>query len=145
MSVKEIKALVRRFFEEWNRGKANAIAVIDEVFATDFVCHRGTGEVVHGLKDWKQANSKFYDTFPDNHLTLDDMVAEGDKVAYRWTLTGTHKGEFEGIRPTDKKVTMWAISISRIAGGKIVEDWSRVDTLGLMRQLGVVPTPEKGR
>ena len=71
------------------------------------------------------------------------MVAEGDKVAYRWTLTGTHKGEFEGIPPTNKKVTVWAISISRIAGGKIVEDWSRVDTLGLMQQLGVVPTPKK--
>ena len=143
MSTEEIKALVHRYFEEWNRGKAAAMAVIDEVCATDFVCHRGTGEVVHGLKDWKQANSKFYDTFPDNHLTLDDMVAEGDKVAYRWTLTGTHKGEFEGIPPTNKKVTVWAISISRIAGGKIVEDWSRVDTLGLMQQFGVVPPRKK--
>jgi len=146
MSAKEIKALMRRYFEEWNKGKANAMAIIDELYATDLVCHRGTGEDVHGIKDWKQLNSEFYDAFPDNHLAIDDMVVEGDKVACRWTFTGTHKGRgWEGIPPTNKKVTIWAITIDRIAGGKFVEEWSRFDTLGLMQQLGIVPTPKKGK
>ncbi len=87
--------------------------------------------------------SELYSAFPDIHLTIDDMVAEGDKVAVRITMTGTHKGEFMGIPPTNKKVTIWAINIYRIAGGKIVEELGKADTLGLMQQLGVVPTPKK--
>jgi len=73
------------------------------------------------------------------------MVAEGDKVAARVTWTGTHKGEIMGIPPTNKKVTISLITISRIAGGKIVEDHGQFDALGLMRQLGAVPTPKKGK
>ena len=72
------------------------------------------------------------------------MVVEGDKVATRCTMTGTHKGEFMGIPPTNKKVTVWAISIDRVAGGKFVEEWGTYDTLGLMKQLGIVPKPGKG-
>jgi len=145
MSAKEIKALERRFVEEWNRGKAAAMAVIDELCATDFVFHSGTGEDIHGLKDFQQSMSEFYSAFPDNHSTIDDMVVEGDKVAVRFTMTGTHKGEFSGIPPTNKKVTICGIYIDRIAGGKFVEGWERFDTLGLMQQLGLVPTPGKGR
>jgi len=72
-------------------------------------------------------------------MTIDDMVAEGDKVVYRWTLRGTHKGEFTGIAPTGKQVTLWGMVIDRILGGKIVETWIRYDTLGFMQQLGVIP------
>jgi predicted ester cyclase len=79
------------------------------------------------------------------HFTIDDMVVEGDKAAMRYTMTGTHKGEFTGIPPTNRKLTMWGINIARIAGGKIVEAWERMDTLGFMQQLGVVPTPGKGK
>jgi len=71
------------------------------------------------------------------------MIVEGDKVVERFTFTGTHKGEYMGHSPTNKKVTMWAICIVRVAGGKFVEEWERMDTLGLMQQLGAVPTPQK--
>ena len=145
MSAKEIKALERRLYEECNKGKAAAMAVIDELYATDLVYHSSTGRNIRGIKDYKQHVSDMYSAFPDFHFTIDDMVVEGDKVAVRLTATGTHKGEFRGIPPTNKKVTMWEIQIDRVAGGKFVEGWSRYDTLGLMRQLGLIPTPGKGR
>jgi predicted ester cyclase len=72
------------------------------------------------------------------------MVVEGGKVAVRWTMTGTHTGEWKGIPPTNKRVTFWGISIDRIAGGKFVESWERYDTLGWMQQLGLVPIPREG-
>jgi len=143
MSAKENKALVLRFFEESNKGKAAAMAVIDELCATNIVYHGGGGEEIRGLKDYKQSTSESYKVSPDLHFTIDDMVVEGDKVAVRFTLTGTHKGEFMGRPPTNKKLTMWGINIYRVVGGKFVEGWERADTLGSMQQLGV-PTP-KGR
>jgi len=143
MSAKEIKALERRLYEECNKGKAAALAVIDELYATDIVYHSSTGRDIRGIKDYKQHVSEFYSAFPDLHFTIEDMVAEGDKVAVRLTGTGTNKGEFRGIPPTNKKVTLWEIQIDRVAGGKFVEGWSRYDTLGLMQQLGVIPTPKK--
>lgn len=135
MSAKENKALVRRLFEEFNKGKAATMAAIDRSI-----------DMPGDLKDaWKQTESEWYDAFPDMHVTIDDMVAEGDKVAARVTITGTHKGKFMGIPPTNKKWTISLITISRIAGGKIVEDHGQYDALGLMRQLGLthIPTPKK--
>jgi len=79
--------------------------------------------------------------FPDVRLTIEDMVAEGDKVAVRWAWSGTHRGEYMGIAPTGKEVTYTGITIHRITGGKIVESWDEVDNLGLMQQLGVAPPP----
>jgi len=145
MSAKEIKALERSWVEEMNKGKAAAMAVIDELFATDYVEHGGTGEDTHGLKDYKKSISELYSAFPDVHFTLDDMVVEGDKVAVRFTFSDTHKGEFMGISPSNKKWTMWGIYIDRVVGGKFVESWVRYDTLGLMQQLGLVLTPEKAK
>jgi len=145
MSAKEIKALERRLYEECNKGKAAALAVIDELYAIDIVYHSSSGRDIRGIKDYKQHVSEFYSAFPDLRFTIEDMVAEGDKVAVRLTGTGTNKGEFRGIPPTNKKVTLWEIQIDRVAGGKFVEGWSRYDTLGLMQQLGLIPTPGKGR
>ncbi len=144
MSAEEIRALERRVFEEWNKGKAAAIDAIDEFYAPDYVEHTGTGEDIHDLKDYKQSWDELYTAFPDLHFTIDDMVVEGDKVAVRFTFSGTHKGEFEGIPPTNKKMTMWGIYIDRIAGGKFVESWVRYDTLGLKQQLGLVLAPSQG-
>jgi steroid delta-isomerase-like uncharacterized protein len=132
MSAEENKGLMRRLLEEFNKGKAAAMAVIDRS-----IDMRGD------LKDFKQKESEMYDAFPDMHVTIDDMVAEGDKVAVRSTWTGTHKGEIMGIPPTNKKVTVSLIVIDRFAGGKIVEDNGIFDALGLMRQLGLDPTPKK--
>jgi steroid delta-isomerase-like uncharacterized protein len=144
-SAKEIKALERRVFEENNKGKAAAMAVMDELYATDFVVHGSTeSEDIHGLKNVKQSMSEYLNAFPDLHYALDDMIVEGDKVVVRCTVTGTHKGEFMGVPPTNKKVKVQAIAIDRVVGGKIVEEWGMSDTLGLMQQLGVVPTPNKG-
>jgi predicted ester cyclase len=146
MSAKDLKARARHFVEEWNKGKAAALAFIDEHWAADVVLHSGFGRGdIHGLKDNKQFLSAAYDACPDIHYTLDDVVVEGDKVALRYTWTGTHKGAFLGIPPTNKKITVWEIEIDRIVNGKLVECWARLDTLGLMQQLGVVPTPGKGK
>ena len=144
MSVEEIKALMRRWFEECNKGKAAFMAIIDELHAIDIVCHGGGGEEICGLKDFKQEIDEWLSAFPDLHFTINDMVVEGDKVAIRTTWTGTHKGELKGVSPTNKKVTAWEIEIDRIADGKIAEVWTRYDTLGVMQQLGLVPAPGKG-
>jgi steroid delta-isomerase-like uncharacterized protein len=103
MSGTETKALARRFFAEWNKGKGAAMTVMDELYSTDVVFHWPTGEDIRGLKNLKQLLSEFYDAFPDNHMTLDDMVVEIDKVAVRYTITGTHKGEYKGIPPLTRR------------------------------------------
>jgi len=141
MSAKDLKALMRRFIEEWNKGKATAMAVIDEMYATNFVSHGDKD--IRGIKNVKKSTSEEFSAFPDLHFTIDDMVAEGDKVAARITMTGTHKGEYMGAPPTNKKIRIKAITIERFAGGKIVEEWGMADTLSLMQQLGAVPTPKK--
>lgn len=143
MSVKEIKAIARRWFEELSKGEAAAMAVIDELHVADYVFHGGAGEEIRGLKDFKQQTSGFYRAFPDLRQTIDDMVVEDGKVAIRWTFTGTHKGEIEGVPPTGKKLTVWGTDIKRVVGGKFVETWERYDTLGWMQQLGLVPKPGK--
>lgn len=137
------KELVRRWFEESNNGKVAAIAVTDELCSTDFIMHGSDGEDIRGINDYKQFLSEFFNAFPDLHFTLDDIIVEGDKVATRYTMTCTHKGVFMGVPPTNKKITLWTIEIASVAGGKFVEGWARTDTLGLMQQLGIVPTPKK--
>lgn len=143
MSAKDLKTLMRRFIEEWNKGKAAAMAVIDEMYTTDFVSHGGGGEDIRGIKNVKKSTSEEFSAFPDQHFTIEDMIVEGDKLAARISMTGTHKGEYMGAPPTNKKITIRAIAIERFAGGKIVEEWGMYDTLSLMQQLGAVPTPKK--
>jgi predicted ester cyclase len=143
MQAKENKALMRRFFKEWNKGKTAAMAVIDELCATNIVLHSTSGEEIRGIKNYKQSMSDFFDAFPDFHWVLDDIIVEGEKVVTRYTMTGTQKGEFKGIPPTNKRVTLWAIWVDRVVGGKFVEEWGRMDTLGFMQQLGAIPTPKK--
>lgn len=97
MSKDEIKALQRRYYEECNKGKTAAIAVLDELFAVDVVWHSARGMDIRGVKNLKESFNAAYNTFPDTHYTIDDMIVEGDKAATRFTFTGTHKGEFSGI------------------------------------------------
>jgi steroid delta-isomerase-like uncharacterized protein len=145
MSVKEIKTIVRRFFKERNKGMAALMAVVGEFYAADIVFHKSTGEDIHGIEDYKQFMSVLFNAFPDLHYTIDDLFAERDKVAVRTTFTGTHTGEWRGTPPTNNKITMWEIIIYRFAGGKVVEGWSRSDSLYFMQQLSVVPTQEIGK
>jgi hypothetical protein len=90
----------------------------------------------------KQLLLAFRAAFPDQHVSIDDLVAEGDKVVNRATYTGTHRGEFQGISPTGKRFTISGINISRIADGKIAEDWTVLDLVGMLQQIGAMPAPE---
>lgn len=140
MSTEANKAVVRRNFEEsWNQAN---LAVVDELFAPDFMGYFAIHpEPLAGPAAYKQFMSGYFVAFPDAHFEIEDIVAEGDKVAAYWTVRGTHQGDLAGIPPTGKPITVTGMWIHRIAGGKIAEQWGIFDTLGLMQQLGVVPPP----
>lgn len=138
MSAEENKAIGRRVFEEiWSQGK---LELADELLDADFVGHAGPDET-RGLEGVKRFMSNFRSAFPDLQVTIEDQIAEGNKVVTRWTARGTHEGEFRGIASTGKQVVITGITIQRIAGGKIVEGWGNWEALGMMQQLGVVPPP----
>lgn len=139
MSTQENKAIVRRINEEvWEKGN---LAAVDEIFAAQYVDHNPLPEMTPDREGLKQSVTMMRAAFPDLHTRTEDLVAEGDKVVNRWTASGTHKGEFMGIAPTGKQVTVAGIQICRIVAGKVVEDWTEVDMLGMMQQLGVIPSP----
>jgi steroid delta-isomerase-like uncharacterized protein len=138
MSTEENKALVRRFEEQvWNRRNPS---LVDEFFAASHV-FRAAGSPPLDREGHRQMIAAFQSAFPDGHNTADDLLADGDKVAHRWTYRGTHRGAFQGIPATGRQVTLTGISIWRFEEGKIVESWHELDTLGLMQQLGVIPAP----
>ncbi|MFQ5880662.1 MAG: ester cyclase [Dehalococcoidia bacterium] len=137
MSAEENKAIMHRIYEEViNTGN---LALADQFIAADVVEHEALPVVASGLEGFKQFFTMFRTAFPDLRFIVEDMIAEGDKVATRLTIRGSHKGEFMGMAPTGKQVTMTAIDIIRFAGGKAVEHWGNTDELGLMQQLGAVP------
>lgn len=132
------KALARSNFEDlWNK---RDLGKLEQNVAADYIHHEETfqGQETRGIEAWKQMMNMYLTVFPDLHFTIEDMVAEGDRVVVRWTARGTHKAELMGIPPTGKKVVVTGISIDRIAGGKTAETWENWDTLGLLRQLGAV-------
>ena len=139
MSIEEEnKATARRIIEEvWNKGN---VAVAGELMTTSNVFHGPIGMEFKGLESLKSTVTMYRTAFPDVHMTIEDMVAEGDKVAYRYTMRGTHKGELMGIAPTGKQVTFTVIVISRFEGGKEAEVWASEDLLGMMQQLGAIPS-----
>ena len=137
MSVEINKALARRWMKEiWQ--KANP-AAIDELLAPDIFFNYTRPGVKPNREAYKQEVNSYLIGFPDLQYTIEDIIAEGNKVAVRYVGRGTHKGEFWGIAPTGKKVTMRGISIIRIEGGKIVEEWVYNDYMGLTYQFGVMP------
>ena len=132
MSVEENKALIRRGVEEgWNKQNLD---IVDELAASDVVHHNLK---TRGLEAFKQHIADGITAFPDVHMTIEDMIAEGDKVVVRYTFRGTQQGETQGIPPTGKHVTVPGIFICRCADGKIVEEWDIWDDLSLLEQLGV--------
>ncbi len=141
VSIEENKALVLRIVEAINKGGAAFMAKAPEFYADDIVLHDAHSQDIRGLHDYVERHVKhLFDVFPDASVAVEDIVAEGDKVVSRMTITGTQTGEIHhfpfDLHATNKKVRIDAIYIQRISGGKVVEEWEKQDTLGVMRQLG---------
>ncbi len=131
------KSLLLRYFDEMNKGNES---YLDEYFAADYIYHGPAGEL--NVEDFKAMHSMFLFAFPDAIASVEDIIAVGDKVATRWKIRGTHKGELQGMAPTGKEVTITGIIITRVEGGKVVEEWEAFDQLSLMQQLGAIPPPQ---
>jgi steroid delta-isomerase-like uncharacterized protein len=129
------EALVRRFFSEvFNEGRADAV---EAFIHADHRNHDPTApEVPAGPEGVRRLVEIYRTAFPDIHFEHEDVICVGDRVAHRWTFTGTHRGEIMGVEPTGRSVTVRGIEMNRIADGKIAESWAISDALGLLEQLG---------
>jgi steroid delta-isomerase-like uncharacterized protein len=134
MSTEENKAIVHRFSEAWMR--EGALDVVDEIMAADYVWH---GSDLSGIEAFKNNIVWWRTVFPDIHFVIEDMIAEGDRVAARYSCSGTHEADFAGVPATGKKVTWTAIVIFRYVDGKIAEMWVDQDALGRLQQIGAIP------
>ena len=137
MTAETNKATIRRIVEEIQNG--DNLALIDELAAPTFVNHTPAPGLSPDREGIKQLLSMFRAAFPDGVMTIEDMIAEGDKVVSRKTYRGTHQGEFLGIPPTGRQVSVGLIDIMRLVDGQVVEHWSVGDDLGMLQQLGVLP------
>jgi len=139
----ENKALIRRWFEEvWNKGREEAI---DEMFAEEGVANGlvdDAGQPLRGPKGFKPFFRKFREAFPEIQVVVEDAVAEGDRVAARCTVRGTHRGDTLGFAATQRPVEFTGITIVRIRDGKIVEAWNNFDFMTMFQQLGALPAPD---
>jgi steroid delta-isomerase-like uncharacterized protein len=138
--AEDLKELMRMFVNEvWNQGKLD---VVDQLVATGCLTHDPAapgGELI-GPDGVKQLVSMYRNAFPDTRFEINDLIVEGDKVAARLSASGTHKGTLMGIAPTGKRVSITGQAITRFRDGKQVESWSSYDQLGMLQQLGVVPS-----
>lgn len=140
MGPAENKAIVKRFIEEaFNKGNLD---VIDDVVAADYVNHVAGLQNARGPAGMKQFVMTYRTAFPDYTCTIEAQIAEGETVATRWTARGTQHGPLMGTPPTGKHVTLSGIVIDRIANGRLAETWLQADALGMIQQLGVIPTAE---
>lgn len=131
-------ALSRRAIEEiWNRGN---YAALPEVAAVNIVIHAEPDEI-RGHQGIRQFYESLRQAFPDLHFTIEDQVADADRIVTRWSADGTHTGTFQGLPATGKRIRLSGIDIDRFVDGKVVECWPQADELGLLRQLGVLPSP----
>jgi steroid delta-isomerase-like uncharacterized protein len=140
----ENKEKARRLMEEaFGQGKTE---VIDEVLHSDFVCYDPNSESgeIRGVDTIKGEIEYFRSAVPDLTYTVEDQVAEGDKVVSRWKASGTHQGEFFGVPGSGNRIEMSGIQIDRFAeSGKMVEEWPEYDLLGAMKQIGAIPEPQQ--
>ncbi|MCW4037485.1 MAG: ester cyclase [Candidatus Bathyarchaeota archaeon] len=132
MSLEKNKAIIRKVIEAINKRNT---AVLDELIAHDFIYRT---HQMRGLDVIKQVVEEEVAGFPDLHVTIEDIIAEGDKVWIRLTETATHTGKFRGLRPTGRKITYTAVTIWRIVDGKVVEGWGVYDQLDYYQKLGVI-------
>src|ERR687890_2497278 len=136
MSAEENRALAQRSWEIVSQRNPD---LIEEFYPPEFVWHEPDRDI-RGYEQAKQFVSTFFEAFPDITITVEDVIAEGDKVVSRYTIRGTHQGETEEFGPpTGRQIEGGGITISRIEGGKIVEDWDSYDNLTTLQQLGLAP------
>jgi len=137
MSTEDSKALAQRWLEEvWNKGD---LSLIDELIAPNYILHDPTRPGLRGRAGIKESIAMFRTAFPDLHFTIEDQVAEREKIVTRYTVQGTHLGPLMGIPATGKQGIITGIDIYRITDGQIEEAWSNWDTLGLLQRMGVIP------
>src|SRR3712207_2471575 len=137
MSTEENKDLARRSWEMLvNQQNPDAI---DELYTPNFVWHEPDQDI-QGPEEGKQFLNTYLSAFPDMHVSVEEVIAEGEKVVTRWTIRGTHQGELEEFGPsTGRQIEIKGITIHRIEDGKIAEEWERYDNLSIMQQLGLTP------
>ncbi len=144
MGAEENKEKARRLLEEaFGQGKTE---VLDEVLDPNFVCWDPNSEAgeIRGAETFRGEIEYFRNAVPDLTYTVEDQVAEGERVVTRWRAAGTHEGEFFGVPGTGKRIEMSGIQIDRFdENGKMVEEWPEYDLLGVMRQMGAIPEPEQ--
>jgi len=128
---------VRKMIDEvWNRGQ---MALADIMYTSDYVSHDPASTITtRGPEAVKQSATMYRKAFPDLHMKIEETISDGDHVVARWTSSGTHSGDLQGVAPTGRRITSSGITIARFVNGKIAEEWSNWDALGLMRQMGVV-------
>jgi C-1 hydroxylase len=139
VSLEENKAVVRKMFEAINK---QSLASLDKLMAPDFVLHMH-GQQTQGWAVGRQVVEDEIKAFPDFHVAIDDIIAEGDKVCVRLEETGTHKGEYHGLAPTGNRLSYAVAAIWRIVEGKITEGWIIYDIMEFLKQLGVIEYTEK--
>jgi predicted ester cyclase len=139
LSVQDNKDIVRRSFAAMTAGPETWRAEHDQLFHSRLVGHFAGMPPIDGPSHL-QFGLDTFEPFPDLEKTVDDLVGEGDKVVARWTTWGTHTGSFQGIPPTGRRVSLTGITIFRLEEGRIVEEWSESDTLGLLQQIGAIPS-----
>jgi len=138
MSLEKNKTIVRGFIEAYNERKLD---LVDDFVSPDYIDHSNNV----GREGLKQLIAMGLNSFPDWHETIEDIIAEGDKVWVRLTYTGTHKSEFMGLTPTGKKIKSKAVDIYRIADGKLAEYWNVTDNVNIFKQVGAIEVTEKGK
>lgn len=137
MSTEQNKSIVRRWIEEgWNN---HNLSVIDEVYAADFVQHEPAPQAVNSREALKAYVGAYLTAFPDLQLSIEDLLAEGDKVAWRFNSTGHQNGPFMGMPPSGRTGNISGIVIFRLENSRIAEAWVNLDVLGLLQQTGVIP------
>lgn len=139
MTTSETTTIVRQYMEAGvNQGD---VSIVDTLLAPDFVFHFPGSPVPLNSQGWAQTTRLFQSAFPNQNTTVDELIGDDGLAAARFTFHGTHTGDFQGIPPTGKAVTMTGMAFWRLAGGRIAEHWVELDTIGLMQQLGAIPGP----
>jgi steroid delta-isomerase-like uncharacterized protein len=138
MPADDNKRLNLRWIQAWN---ARDWATEAACRTPDYVAHMSGIPAPLDAAGWENFTQTFIAAFPDAQIAVDGAVEEGDVVASRWTITGTHRGEFQGVAATGRPITMAGVDFSRVVDGKVAEHWSQFDVLGMLQQIGAFPAP----